>query len=213
VNFFFFFSLVDLILSMESPVGGSSVSERSAVGRSRTPQHASSSSLASPSQASDGDVGQPDVAGSTSPSTARRFPGLELERGMRGVDVGPRSAYRHHVAGTTLPPPVDVALHESSELLAQWAHLVPDEAFEKYLQMDDLDSLLFGCSGVVDQCPHEFANSLGSELTPETSETPSGHELGSTPRLSGPLGRGNAERGLVIVSNIPCKHSLQNVPS
>lgn len=135
--------------------------------------------LASPNRVSDVDMSQvlPGVktpAGSPTSSTVRRFPGLELGHGMcdmRGLDLGALESsytYRHPGVGT----PVTDCLQESSEFLAQWAQLMPDDAmFEKYSNLDDLDPLLFDCSGVM-ELPNQpqFANSPDSG-TAENSET------------------------------------------
>ena len=115
---------------------------------------------------------------SSSLPPGRRFPGLELGQGirdMRGMDSGacePSSSFR--TSGID-----SLAMQESSELFAQWAQLLlPDEAFEKYLQLDDLDSLLFDCSGVTNSANQpKFASSPESETPEDDSQTrsSSGH--------------------------------------
>lgn len=96
---------------------------------------------------------------SSSPSKgARRLDGSEL----CGMDREP-SCHRLGLSDME-------NLQDSSEILAQWAQLIPDTAFEQCLQFDDLDSLLENCAGVMDfpeQQPHFACTS--NPVTPEYS--------------------------------------------
>lgn len=152
------------------PVGSSSPSEKSEPTPTRGQiadmcrDVSSSSQLASSS------------AGLTSPTESiRRLPvldgpGLCDMRDMDSEACEPRN-YRHHEVVGVEPPSME-NLQDSSEIWAQWAQLIPDEAFEQCFQLDDLDSLLESCSGVMDFPNHEpqfvYSSDSGS---PENSET------------------------------------------
>lgn len=101
--------------------------------QSCSPQRPASSSL-------------PEISSSSPSKGARRLDGSELCGGMD------REPSCHRLGLSDMDN-----LQDSSEILAQWAQLLPDTAFEQCLQFDDLDSLLENCAGVMDfpeQEPH-----------------------------------------------------------
>lgn len=83
------------------------------------------------------------------------------------------SSHRHPVVG---PPDMD-HLQDSPEILAQWAQLLPDKAFEQCFQLDDLDSLLENCSSLLDFQIRPCSPDSGTSENSDTISPASGMEI------------------------------------